>query len=104
MNYVTTIILAIAYIAFSSALLHWKVRNYFFASLLAAVVATFLVFVTDYIVAGGIGPFTAMAMRNAFIIYLMTSFVVGVPFFLRRISSKQYNKSLKAEAPQSSAP
>jgi hypothetical protein len=104
MNDETIIILAIAYIVCISILFHWKVNNYFFASLLSAVVGTFLVFASDYLVIGEIGPFTAMAMRNAFIIYLLTSFSIGTPFFLIRIINRRYRKSLKSRTPQSCAP
>jgi hypothetical protein len=90
MNDLTKIILAFSYVVFSGTLLHWKAGNYLLASLLAAAVATLLVFATDYIVVGEIGPFAAMAMRNAFIVYLLASFIIGAPFCLIRAINKQY--------------
>ena len=89
MEEIITILLAVAFILVPAIIMHWKVSNYFLASILAAGIGTFLFFITNYIKMGYIGPFTMIALKNAFAIYLVTALIIGLVFYVKRKKQKE---------------
>lgn len=89
MEEIITLLLAASYILLAAIIIHRKMSNYFFASILAAGISTLLVFVTIYIKQGYIGPFTMMALKNAFAVYLVTALIIGLIFYVKRKKHKE---------------
>jgi len=89
MTDIILLIAAVAYILVPAIACNLYVKNYFISTIISTLIAVTLLFLTDYIKFDfTIGPFTMIAMKNAFLIYMVTAAIIGVPFLIKRKRSE----------------
>lgn len=73
-------------------LCHGLIRIYWLASLVAAIVAVVALQAINYLEIGYLDPFWPIASAVGFTIALPTAALVGIPFVMMRVRSKQVGK------------
>ena len=80
MSEIFVVFLAVLYVLVTAVFCHKFITNIIIASVGSSLISTILVFITIYVRTGFVGPFTYMALKNAFIILL----IIGIPFLINR--------------------
>ena len=84
----TVIAVFVAISALTAVVCHAAIRFYVIASVLAGLVASLLYQVLAYVYAGFLDPFFMIAFVTGFVAATVISFIVGVPFMVKRGQQK----------------
>ena len=79
------LVLIFCFISASTAYLsHKKIKNYFLASLLAAIISSTLYQLIGFIILGYLDPFYIIAFAGGFVIAFLIALLIGIPIVNNR--------------------
>ena len=82
-------LLVIPVLAIIAAAFHYWFHNRILAILIPTFVVPFILPLIDYFIYGEVDPFTFVAVLNGFVMMLMVSCLVSIPFHSRRLRNMQ---------------